>query len=134
MQVESFEEGIAFWQDDGRLTVLLLVPFYSFWPRYETKRAGCPIGLELIASELVAQGFNVVFIDACMAAYNQLTPQPDRTVRYGLTDEQLKNVLARFNPSVVGITSLFSNQHSNVEATAQIARQVYPNADRKSVV
>ena len=68
MRVESFDEGVAFWQDNNRLTVLLLVPFYSFWPRYETKRAGCPIGLELIASELVAQGFNIIFVDACMAA------------------------------------------------------------------
>jgi len=128
MRIESFSEGVAFWQDSNRLTVLLLVPFYSFWPRYETKRAGCPIGLELIASELVAQGFNVIFIDACMAAYEQLTPQPDGTVRYGLTDDQLRNVLARFNPVVAGITSLFSNQHGNVEAVAQIVRQVYPKA------
>jgi radical SAM superfamily enzyme YgiQ (UPF0313 family) len=128
MQIQVFDEGVAFWQENSRLTVLLLTPFYSFWPRYETKRAGCPIGLELIASELVAQGFNVMLVDACMAAYNQLTPQPDGTVRYGLTDDQLKNVLVRFHPTVVGITSLFSNQHGNVEATAQIVRQVYPNA------
>lgn len=127
MRIESFSEGVAFWQDSNRLTVLLLVPFYSFWPRYETKRAGCPIGLELIASELVAQGFNVIFVDACMAAYEQFTPQSDGTVRYGLTDDQLKKVLARFNPAVVGITSLFSNQHGNVEAVARIVRQIYPD-------
>jgi len=127
MKVQFFDEGVAFWQDSSRLTVLLLVPFYSFWPRYETKRAGCPIGLELIASELVAKGFNVIFIDACMAAYNQLTPQPDGTVRYGLTDVQLQAVLARFNPAIVGITSLFSNQHGNVEVVARITRQAYPD-------
>ncbi|MEK7618085.1 MAG: radical SAM protein [Patescibacteria group bacterium] len=128
MRVQVFDEGVAFWQEVSRLTVLLLTPFYSFWPRYETKRAGCPIGLELIASELVALGFNVIFIDACMAAYNQLTPQSDGTMRYGLTDDQLKSVLARFNPAVLGITSLFSNQHGNVEATARIVRQVHPEA------
>lgn len=128
MRVESFSEGVAFWQDSSRLAVLLLVPFYSFWPRYETKRAGCPIGLELIASELVDKGFNVIFVDACMAAYEQLTPQPDGTVRYGLTDGQLRDVLSRFSPAVVGITSLFSNQHMNVEAAARIVRQAYPEA------
>lgn len=117
-----------FWQSISRLTVLLLVPFYSFWPRYETKRAGCPIGLELIASELIAKGFNVIFIDACMAAYNQLTEQLDGTVRYGLTDKQLAKVLERFNPAIVGITSLFSNQAESVEAVAGIVHQAYPDA------
>lgn len=128
MWTQTFDEGVAFWQEAGRLTVLLLCPFYCFHPRYETKRAGCSLGLELIASELVAKGFNVIFMDACMARYEQLTPQPDGTVRYGLTDEQLKHVLARFHPAVVGITSLFSNQHQNVEAVAAMVREVYPKA------
>ncbi|HOZ36904.1 MAG TPA: hypothetical protein PLR18_03700, partial [bacterium] len=84
-----------------------MVPFYSFFERHETRRAGCPLGLEMIVTELVARGFNVIYIDACMAAYNQFTPQADGSVRYGLTDEQLKNVLRQFSPGVVGITSLF---------------------------
>jgi hypothetical protein len=128
MRVESFDQGVAFWQDKSRLTVMLLVPFYSFWPRYETRRAGCPIGLELIASELVDKDFNVIFIDACMSAYNQYTEQEDGTIRYGLTDEQLEKVLANFNPAVVGITSLFSNQCENVETVARLVRQTYPEA------
>jgi anaerobic magnesium-protoporphyrin IX monomethyl ester cyclase len=128
MRVESFGQGVVFWQDKSRLTVMLLVPFYSFWPRYETRRAGCPIGLELIASELVAKGFNVVFIDACMSAYSQFTQQEDGTTRYGLTDGQLERVLINFNPAVVGITSLFSNQCGNVETVARIVRHVYPEA------
>src|SRR3990172_12945958 len=127
MQVKLFDQGVAFWQDRSRLTAMLLSPFYSFWPRYETRRAGCPIGLELIASELVAKGFNVIFIDACMAAYNQLTEQLDGTVRYGLTDKQLAKVLERFNPAIVGITSLFSNQAESVEAVAGIVHQAYPD-------
>lgn len=126
MQVQPFDEGVAFWQDRARLTVMLLVPFYSYWSRYETRRAGCPIGLELIASELVAKGFNVVFVDACLSAYNQFTQQEDGTIRYGLTDQQLERVLANFNPAVVGITSLFSNQASNVEQVARLVKRVYP--------
>lgn len=128
MDIKCFDEGIAFWQQRSKQTVLLLVPFYSFWPRYETRRAGCPIGLELIASELVGVDFNVIFIDACMSAYNQYTEQQDGTIRYGLTDEQLERVLDRFNPSIVGITSLFSNQADNVEHLAQLVKRVYPRA------
>ena len=128
MKVEIFDEGVAFRNDKKRLTVLLLVPYYSFYPKYETRRAGCPIGLELIASELITKGFNVVSIDACMARYDQYTPQMDGTIRYGLTDDQLERVLAQFNPAVVGVTSLFSNQATNVEQTAGIVRRVYPNA------
>ncbi len=128
MQVKLFDQGIVFWQDRDRLTIMLLTPFYSFWPRYETRRAGCPIGLELIASELVAKGFNVIFIDACISAYDQYTKQQDGTIRYGLTDEQLERVLGDFNPDVVGITSLFSNQANNVEQVARLVKRVYPNA------
>lgn len=128
MQVKLFEQGIIFRQDKNRLTAILLSPFYSFWPRFEIRRAGCPIGLELIASELVAKGFNVIFVDACMSAYGQYTRQEDGTIRYGLTNEQLQRVLAEFNPQVVGISSLFSNQCDNVETTAAIVRQVYPRA------
>jgi len=144
MRIETFSQGVAFWQPRQswwlivwlwlrgkpykRLTVMLVVPFYSFHPRYETKRAGCPIGLELIASELVAQGFNLIFIDACMAAYSQLTNQPNGYVRYGLTDAQLTDLLKQFHPTVVGITSLFSNQRGNVEAVAGIVRRAYPKA------
>ncbi|MBI4128323.1 MAG: B12-binding domain-containing radical SAM protein [Parcubacteria group bacterium] len=128
MQVKRFDQGVAFWQDKSRLTVMLLSPFYSFWPRYETRRAGCPIGLELIASELAAKGFNVIFIDACMSAYNQFIQQENGTIRYGLTDEQLERVLADFNPAVVGITSLFSNQAGNVERVARLVKRAYPNA------
>lgn len=128
MKIQTIPEGVAFWNDRKRLTILLLVPFYSFFPRYETRRAGCPIGLELIASELVAKSFNVIFIDACMSAYSQYTQQNDGTIRYGLTNEQLENVLTRFNSQVIGVTSLFSNQAPNVEATAGLVRQVYPNA------
>lgn len=127
MGIKYFDEGVAFWQDSSRFTVMLLVPFYSFWRRYETRRAGCPIGLELIASELIAKGFNVIFIDACMSAYDQYTEQGDGTIRYGLTDEQFETVLAKFNPDIVGITSLFSNQAHNVEQVARLVRRTYPN-------
>ena len=128
MKIEIFKQGVAFWQDRSRLTILLIVPFYSFWPRYETRRAGCPLGLELIAGELVTKGFNVVFLDACMAAYDQLTPQRSHFVRYGLTDKQLRRALADFNPDIVGITSLFSNQHRNADQAAWLVRRSYPEA------
>ncbi len=129
MSVKIIPEGVIY-ENTGekRLIVLLLVPFYSFYERYETRRAGCPLGLEMVAAELVAKGFNVIFIDACMAGYNQLTPQADGTVRYGLTDEQLRKVLYQFNPDVVGVTSLFSNQAGNVARVAEIVREVYPHA------
>ncbi|MFA4873427.1 MAG: cobalamin-dependent protein [Patescibacteria group bacterium] len=128
MKIQTIREGVVFQNDKKRITILLLVPFYSFYPRYETRRAGCPIGLELIASELVAKGLNVIFVDACMAAYDQYTPQIDETIRYGLTDEQLEEILARYNPAVIGITSLFSNQAPSVEAVARLVRRIYPNA------
>jgi len=128
MKIQYFDQGLAFWQDKTRLTIMLLVPFYSFWPRYETRRAGCPIGLELIANELIAEGFNLIFVDACMSAYSQYTLQEDGTMRYGLTNKQLENVLAKFNPQIVGTTSMFSNQANNVDIVAGLTKQIYPQA------
>ncbi|MFA5155581.1 MAG: radical SAM protein [Patescibacteria group bacterium] len=127
LAVTIIPQGVIY-QNTGeqRLTVLLLVPFYSFYEKYETRRAGCPLGLEYLAAELVPLGFNVIFIDACLSAYDQLTPQTDGTIRYGLTGEQLRQVLKQFQPDLVGITNLFSNQAKNVLATAQIVREMYP--------
>jgi len=129
MSVKIIPEGVIYNnEEESRLTVLLLVPFYSFFEKYETRRAGCPLGLELIAVELVAKGFNVIFIDACMAAYNQFTPQDDGSIRYGLTDQQLRKLLSQFNPDIVGITSLFSNQANNVARVAALTKEAYPKA------
>ena len=127
MQINVFDQGVAFWQGQSRLTVMLLVPFYTFWSRYETRRAGCPIGLELIASELVAKGFNVIFIDACMSAYNQHTLEEDGSIRYGLKNSQFESVVGSFNPTIVGITSLFSNQSGNVERVARLVKKIHPH-------
>ncbi|MFA5184676.1 MAG: radical SAM protein [Patescibacteria group bacterium] len=129
MTVKIIPEGVIYEnQKEKRLTIMLLVPFYSFYEKYETRRAGCPLGLEFLAAELVAKGFNLIFIDACLSNYNQLTPQNDGTIRYGLTDIQLKEVLKQFKPDLVGITNLFSNQAGNVLATARLVRESYPDA------
>ncbi len=129
MNVEIIPEGVIYKNNrEQRLTVLLLKPFYSFYERYETRRDACPLGLEMVAAELVAKGFNVIYLDACMAAYDQFTPQADGGIRYGLTDDQLRGVLRQFNPDIVGITSLYSNQAGNVEQTAKIVHEVYPHA------
>lgn len=126
MKVKIFDQGVKFQQNKNRITIMLIVPFYSFWPEYETRRSGCPIGLEMIAGELIMNGFNVIFIDACMSAYSQFTEQIDHTIRYGLTDQQLRATLARFCPDIVGITNLFSNQADNVEHLANIIKRTYP--------
>ena len=128
MFIQITPEGVVYRNTEKeRLSILLLAPFHSFYEDYETRRAGCPLGLEMIAAELVAKEFNVIFIDACLSAYNQLTKQEDGTVRYGLTDEQLKSTLSHYQPDIVGITSLFSNQSHNVELVTKIVREVYPN-------
>jgi len=124
---EIIPEGVIYKSEKNRLAILLLVPFYSFYPKYETRRAGCPIGLEMIVAELVNKGFNVIFIDACMSKYNQFTKQINGTIRYGLTNQQLKKLLNKYNPDVVGITSLFSNQSKNTALVAKIVRDTYPN-------
>jgi len=130
-----FEEGIVLSEGNKdaegkkRLSVLLLVPPYSFDPRFETRRASAPLGLETVANELVQRGLNVVFIDAARAKYDQLTPKNSDEMRYGLTDEQIREVLKQFPEiDIVGVTSMFSNQSQNVADTTKIIRELYPEA------
>ena len=113
---------------NSKLNILLLVPFYSFDPRYETRRVSAPMSLEYIANELIMNKFNVTFIDAARADYDNLIKQADGTFRYGLSDSKLKNLLGKFNPDVVGITSLFSNQSDNVKRVSDIVREVHPKS------
>lgn len=125
MRIDITPEGVNFHQG-GKVTVMLLVPFYSFHPPDETRRAGCPLGLEMVAAELVKLGVNVIFADLCMSAYNQFTPQLDGSVRFGLTDNQTSEVLRKYPADVVGITSLFSCQSANVAQVAKLVRQIQP--------
>ena len=41
MSVKVIPEGVIYRnEEESRLTILLLVPFYSFFEKYETRRAG----------------------------------------------------------------------------------------------
>ena len=130
-----FEEGVVLSEGNKdtegkkRLSVLLLVPPYSFDPQYETRRVSAPLGLETIANELVQRGFNVTFIDAARAKYDQLMSKTSGEMKYGLTDEQIREVLEQFpETDIVGVTSMFSNQSQNVADTTKIIRELYPKA------
>lgn len=130
-----FEEGVVLSEGNKntegkkRLSVLLLVPPYSFDPQFETRRVSAPLGLETVVNELVQRGFNVTFIDAARAKYDQLTPKTSGEMRYGLTDEQIREVLEKFPEiDIVGVASMFSNQSQNVADTTKIIRELYPEA------
>jgi len=125
--IRNFKEGVSFESNPDRLTILLLVPFYSFDPKYETRRVNAPLGLEYIANELLADGFNVIFIDAARGDYNNFTKLKNGQIRYGLTNNRLKFLLSKFNPDIVGITSLFSNQLSNTLLISELIKTIHPS-------
>jgi len=87
-----------------------------------------PLGLAYIAAVLEAAGYAVKIVDALMQGSDQgEQPYADAMFRYGLTDRQLREIIEREAPDVVGISCLFSNKDFDLRNTARLVKSVFPD-------
>jgi radical SAM superfamily enzyme YgiQ (UPF0313 family) len=109
--------------------VLLLSPPATLF-RGDLPRCTYPLGLGYLAAVLEINDYDVRILDCLAEGYAQETTLEDAPefVTYGLTMDQIAAEVAAFEPDVVGVSSIFSNQADVVAAMFQIARRVCPNA------
>lgn len=95
------------------------------------KRAGTPIGLLRIATAARRAGFDVQIVDAPFAGWSQesmlVEVDQGHLVRYGLTDEQLLDIINNFEPDIVGIQCNYTVQWGNARALADMVKSVDPH-------
>lgn len=83
-----------------------------------------PLGIAYIASTLEREQFDVEILDAFIEGWEQDIRINDEKILVGLTFDQIKKVVTRVNPDVVGVTSMFTSQRKNAHQVAQVVKEV----------
>ena len=87
-----------------------------------------PLGLAYIAAVLIDDGFHVEIHDCLMEGIHHRHPSGGGRVVWGLPAEEIKQILHRTRPDVIGIANNFSSFNPDSMRLAQIAREALPAA------
>lgn len=85
-----------------------------------------PLGLGYIGAVLERAGYAVSILDAFIEGWDQETRVNEEKILVGLTFEQIREMVQRENPDVVGITSMFTSQRQNAHGVAEAVKSVDP--------
>lgn len=93
------------------------------------KRAGTPIGLVRIATQLEKAGYEVKLMDAAMEGWDNEKvlmgmPNGGRLIRYGLNDARIREIIQEFGPDIVGVQCNYTVQWGNARALADLVKTV----------
>ena len=80
-----------------------------------------PMGIAYLASAVRDAGFDVACLDTVLEAPHQETPINDTVSRFGLTYDQIVDRIHSWQPDVVGLSCIFSNQWP---ATREVAKKI----------
>ncbi|HIS37522.1 TPA: B12-binding domain-containing radical SAM protein [Candidatus Scatousia excrementigallinarum] len=109
--------------DDNRL--LLINPYQTYLKSLESEyQSYIPYGLTCIAAIGVKAGFNTVILD-CLDDETK-TEFADK-VRFGKTNEEIKQIIEDFRPDIVGISSTFSMFEPDATEIAALVKSIDKN-------
>lgn len=111
--------------------VLLIEPFVSRPPAYSAAKVRVspflPLGLAYLAAILRRDGYEVAILDALMEGFEDGEHTlPDGMLRYGITDDQLRERIRAFAPDVVGVGAIFSAKDYDAKAVCRVVKSVFP--------
>ncbi len=107
--------------------ILLINPPNFIWQDKDRKRVDFPIGLGYLGAMLKMEGFEVEGLDILMEGFYQEFEPKDGKIRFGLTDEQIKQRIDDFKPDVVGISNMFSNGFFSAIRLARMVKDIDPD-------
>ena len=114
------------------IKILLLYPPEQTWPGYMCKPNGS-LAYPYLGAALQDIGVAVDVYDACVGNdqdnlddfYKKSEPLPSGMQRTGVTDQRILEVASKYD--AVGITSIFSQQETQVLHCAKIIKKKYPD-------
>lgn len=116
--------------------IMLIVPPDTRPPDMTTEqvRIGlvAPLGLGYIASTLGQHGYEVKILDCVADGQRDGLRLGNGEIRYGLTDNQIKDEITNYQPDVVGVSCLFSNKMQDAHNVCRLVKEV--NFDTKTVM
>ena len=74
------------------------------------KKAAESVGVQDLASMLVAAGHEVLIIDSALEGFNNLRSDEGWTKEYGLPDEEIVQRIREFSPDLIGLSSIATSQ------------------------
>jgi len=86
-----------------------------------------PLGLAYLGAVLERAEYQVKIVDCLLEGFDTPSTSFDAKIRYGLSDNRIKNIIKKYNPTVVGISCAFSNLHFEAVNLAKIARSQLPS-------
>jgi anaerobic magnesium-protoporphyrin IX monomethyl ester cyclase len=105
--------------------VMLINPPMTYFERIEPIRLPQPVGICYIGAYLEKHGYEVKILDAHAEGYHNRFPMGDRT-QVGLDETQIKAEVLKFNPAVIGVSSMFMDQHKNAHMVCRAAKSALP--------
>jgi len=104
------------------MRIILIQPPCAIF-KSEPKSCHPPLGLAYLYSALKVN-HEVSVLDAIAEGYGDERYDSCGFMTYGLSFEAIRNRIARYNPDVVGVSWLFSNQSRNVREICRIAKGI----------
>ena len=103
--------------------ILLINPPMTYLTRMEPIRLAQPMGICYIAAVLKMRGYDVKLLDAHAEGYHQRLDIGGERVQVGLNEEQIRNRISEFKPSIVGVSAMFTDQYKNSHLACKAAKE-----------
>jgi len=85
-----------------------------------------PLGLGYIAAVLESMGIEVKIVDCLLEGWNIRVPISRDSIRIGLSESQISDIIRDFNPDVVSVNSQFTRQYKNAHDIYRITKAIDP--------
>ncbi|MFH1894715.1 MAG: radical SAM protein [Patescibacteria group bacterium] len=107
--------------------IVLINPPMTYLTSVEPIRLAQPMGLCYIAGVLEKNGYEVKILDAHAEGYHNRVVVGDR-VQVGLNEKEIRNKIAEFKPSIIGVSAMFTDQYKNAHMVCKAAKEALPGA------
>ncbi len=104
----------------------MILPPYTI-PAVMPKRVQPPLGIAYLGAYLEREGYQVELCDSLIEGFDHSEIVHDDFIRYGISDEGIKDKLRRFKPDVIGISCLFTIQALSAYNICKIAKELDPD-------
>lgn len=111
----------------GAHRVQLLFPPMVFSRFQSRQTAMFPLGLGYIASVLDRAGYEIEIVDCPSEGYETILDIGKDRLVYGLSREEIRDRIAKFNPDAVALSCLFSTLENRMLMIAEVAKEVNPD-------
>ncbi len=107
--------------------ILLINPPRVIFRGQERKRVDFPMGLGYIGAMLKLEGYEVIGLDVLLEGYYEEESLSNNRLRFGLSDDKIKQQMSEIKPDVVGVSNMFSSGEREALRMCEIAKEVDPD-------